>query len=53
MWISESDFLSGERDCSTPELEDWWTTSPESAALSPTTNLMLVSLVTYGILYLT
>ena len=53
MWISEGDFRSEERDCSTPELEDWWKTSLESAALSPTSNLMLVSLTIYGILYLT
>ena len=51
MWIPEDDFHSGERDCSTPELEDWWRTSSDGTAA--TSNLILVSLTTtYGILYL-
>ena len=51
MWIPEDDFHSGERDCSTPELEDWWKTSSEGTTAA-TSNLMLMSLTMYGILYL-
>ena len=53
MWIPSVDFHSGERDCSTPELEDWWRMSSKGIAAA-TSDLMLISLtIYYGVLYLT